>query len=181
MALGRPLLRRSFFLGALSTRLAGRPPTVAVRVDELSLAAGGTQRPTRHGLYRDRRRPRFDRAHFTRSLHFQIGFGTHAPVGHPRELARAYATRVQPSLLGLRELDELLLGGNPNTLRPRFIRACARRARGSVTHLGRLTIHALLAQPAERFERVPMLHSPSVAKAGPRSPEWQIVEIIGLL
>ena len=145
----------SFTLGA---------PIDSVGVDQPRFTARDTESAARHGLGNDLGVQRFSGAELTLELHAQLQLGALSPVAHLRELARAQPAPFEPSLLGVRNLCDALLGFVPRDLRERFGRASAGRPSHPLTHLGGSLVDALLAQPLECLERITVPHPRSVAK-----------------
>jgi hypothetical protein len=164
MAFRGPLLDCRFLVGALLSGFTLGSPIDSMGVDQLGLTARDSERASRDGLSCDFGVERFARSELAFGLGPQLGVSTPAPVSHLHQITGAERALFEPRLLCVRKLRDALLSAVSREFGPCFICASTQSARGALTDLGGLPIHALMAEPLQRFERIAVTHPGSVAK-----------------
>ena len=161
---GGPLLRGRFFFGALAGGVALGAPVSAMRVDDLGLVAGRSERAARGGLVGCLAQAGVARSLLLFGLGLHHRFGALVPVSRGLQIGGAQLALAEPHLLRAGHVDHGLLGGVPRALGPRFFRACTSGTRRAFADDGSLLVDALVAQPVQGIERVAVTHDRESSK-----------------
>jgi hypothetical protein len=152
------LLHCRFFFGVLACGLALGAPIDVIRVAELCRVAGHAQSATRRGLCRYFGAQGSASPKFVLGPCVQLGLGASPPFTDSCQLAYAHRSFVEAGLLGARQLLDPSLAALPRDLSPSFFGACPSGASHTLGDPRGLAVDTLVAQPAERLERITMPH-----------------------
>ena len=159
---GRPLLRGFFFFAELAGGLALGTKGSAMRIDHLSLVAGGPERTARSGLVGRLAQTGLARLLLQLRLGLHHGFGAFAPVTRGLQIGGTQRTLSEPHLLRALHVGQGLLGRTPRGLGTRLFGTRSCGSRHALTNDRGLIVDALVAQPMQGVERVAEAHDSRV-------------------